>query len=87
MATLSAVGGSRIVTLTGSGHPANAKVVVTVAFSATGRRFNEMRMVDTDGSGVISTVLFVPFAGSVTARAIDPVVGTVQATTGSATVT
>lgn len=85
MATLTALGGAGVVTLTGTGYT-GSEAVVTVAYTATGRRFNEMRRVPVV-AGAISAVLTVPFAGSVTARAVDPAAGTVQATTGTATVT
>lgn len=99
MATLSASGAAGKVTLTGVGHAPNSRVVVSVAFTATGRRFNEMRRVDTDGNGAIVTKdatgavvgqgadVSVPFAGSVTAKAVNMSTGAVDATTGTATVT
>lgn len=73
--------------MTGSGHPANSKVVVTVALVSASRNTNEMRVVTTDGSGAINEVLPVTFAGSVTTRAVNLATGVIEASSGTATVT
>lgn len=87
MATLSASGGAGQVTFTGTGYQAGERVAITVAFSATGRRFNEMRAAIADGSGAISAVVPVPFAGSVSGRAQNFWTWLLAATSGTATVT
>lgn len=84
-ATLSASGGAGKVTLSGSGY-AGAQCVVTVAFSATGRRYNEMRTVPV-ASGSVSADVTVPYAGTVTVTAVNPTNWTVLATSSQVSTT
>lgn len=67
--TLSATGGVKKVSLSGSGY-SGSECVLTVAFSATGRRYNEMRTVPVS-AGSVSVDVSVPYAGSVTVKAVD----------------
>ena len=87
MATLSAAGGVKLVTLTGTGYAANSRVPIAVEFSAAGRRYNEIQRVTADANGAVTLVVPVPYAGSVTARAVNMATGAIDATTGTATVT
>lgn len=84
-ATLSATGGAGKVTLTGSGY-VGSTCVLTVAFSAANRRYNEMRAIPVSG-GSVSVDVTVPFAGSVTVKAIDLATWATLATTSSVNAT
>ncbi len=82
---LTATGGAGKVSLSGSGY-SGAQCVVTVAFSATGRRYNEMRTVPVS-SGAVSADLPVPFAGTVTVTAVNPASWTPLASTSQVSTT
>lgn len=85
-ATLSATGGAGKVTVSGSGYT-DSECVLSVSFTATGRRFNEMRRLPVSGGSVASTDLPVPFAGSVVVKAINPTTGAALATSSSVNAT
>jgi hypothetical protein len=87
MATLSASGAAGQVTVTGTGYTAGQRVPFNVAYSGTGRRYNELRVAVADGSGNISAVVPCGWAGSVTSAALNMALGTILASSGTATVT
>lgn len=85
MATLTATGGVKQVVLSGAAFTGSS-VIVSVSFSAAGRRYNELRQVPVAAGTVASTVP-VPFAGTATVSAFDPSSFATQATAAAAAVT